>query len=64
MKVRIAFRSDVIIEGETMKDVREKWENMTLFSNEAEKADVSFLDIDCIEDADTYDDVEREFYTV
>ena len=62
MRVRIAFRADVLIEGETMADVRRQWEEMELFSQEAEDADVCFLDVDCIEDADTYEDLETEFY--
>lgn len=64
MKVRIAFRSDLIIEGETMKDVRKKWEEISLYSKEAEESGVGFIEIDAIEDADTYDNVEEEFYTV
>lgn len=62
MKVRIAFRADVLIEGETMAEVRRYWENLELFSQEAEDADVCFLDTDIIEDADTYEDLETEFY--
>ena len=62
MRVRIAFRADVLIEGETMADVRKQWEEMELFSAEAEAADVCFLDTDCIEDADTYENLEDEFY--
>ena len=62
MRVRIAFRADVLIEGETMAEIRRKWEDMELFSAEAEAADVCFLDVDCIEDADTYNDMEKEFY--
>lgn len=62
MRVRIAFRADVLIEGETMADVRRQWEEMELFSQEAEDADVCFLETDIIEDADTYEDLETEFY--
>ena len=61
MTVRIAFRADVLIEGETMADVRRQWEEMELFSQEAEDADVCFLETDIIEDADTYEDLETEF---
>ena len=50
MTVRIAFRADVLIEGETMAEIRRKWENLELFSQEAEDADVCFLDTDIIED--------------
>ena len=62
MTVRIAFRADVLIEGETMADVRRQWEEMELFSQEAEDADVCFLETDIIEDADTYEDLNTEFY--
>ena len=62
MKVRISFRSDILIEGETMSDVRRKWENIELFSADAEASDVCFLDIDCIEDAETYEELSDEFF--
>lgn len=62
MKIRIAFRSDIIIEGDTMKEIRNKWEEIQLFSNEAEEANVCFLDVDCVEDAETYKDIEDEFW--
>lgn len=44
-----------------MDEVRDKWENMPLFSDEARQNGVEFLDIDAIEDANTYKDLSYEF---
>ena len=62
MKVRIAFRSDVVIEGDTIEEIREKWETMPLYSDEARNYGAGFLNVDTVEDADTYDDLKHEFY--
>ena len=60
-KVRIKFSADLIIEGENMEEVREKWENMPLFSKEAEECGVEYSETLLIEDADTYQDLTDVF---
>ena len=62
MEVRIKFSADLIIEGETIQEVRSKWENMPLFSEEAKAAKAEFSEILLIEDAATYEDLWSEFY--
>ena len=60
-KVRIKFSADLIIEGKNMEEVREKWENMPLFSKEAEECCVEYSETLLIEDADTYQDLTDVF---
>jgi hypothetical protein len=62
MRLRISFTADVLIEGDTINDIRRQWERMELFSNEAKDADVCFLSIDYVEDADTCVELDKEFY--
>ncbi len=61
MKVRIAFRSDIVIEGETMEQIREKWGDMPLYSEEARKSGVEFIEIDAVEEAETNHNLRHEF---
>lgn len=61
MEVRITFRSEIFLEGKDMKEIVEKWENIRLFSGEAAAAGADFIEVDTVEDADTYDDVFDEF---
>ena len=61
MKVRISFRSDIVIEGDTMEQVHEKWEMMPLYSDEAHYHGIEFLEIDAVEDAETNHDLRHEF---
>lgn len=52
-RVRIVFKSEIFIEGKTLNKIIEKFENMPLFSPDAEKCDVDFVDIVSIEDMDS-----------
>lgn len=61
MEVRITFRSEIFLEGKDMKEIVEKWENIQLFSGEAVAEGADFIEVDTVEDADTYDDVFDEF---
>ena len=61
MEVRIKFNADIYIEGETMQEVREKFENMPLFSIDALDCGVEFSEIQLVEDAETYDDKRKEY---
>lgn len=63
MKVRIKFSADIYIEGENMKEVKDKFMSMpSLFSKEALKCNAEFNDLELVEDADTYEDLIREYY--
>jgi hypothetical protein len=61
MEVRIKFNADLVITGETMAEVREKFEGMPLWSQEAKDCGVEFSEIELVEDAETYDDKRNEY---
>ena len=61
MEVRIKFDADIVITGDTMEQVRSKFENMPLWSEEAKACGVEFSEIQLIEDADTYKDLADEY---
>lgn len=64
VKVRIKFSADIVIEGETLSDVKENWERMPLWSKEALDSGVDFCEELLIEDAETYEDIENEWNEV
>lgn len=61
MDVRIKFDADLIISGDTMQEVRSKFESMQLFSQEAKDSGVEFSEIQLVEDSETYDDLRHEY---
>ena len=61
MEVRIKFDADLVITGDTMEEVRSKFENMPLWSDEAKECGVEFSEIQLVEDANTYNDLEHEY---
>ena len=61
MEVRITFRSEIFLEGKDMKEIVSKWEDMELFSKEANEAYASEIEVVSVEDAETYDDLMDEF---
>ena len=61
-KVRITFSTEVYINGKDLAEIKDKWENLPLFSAEAvEEADADFVELVSVEDADTYEDIMTEF---
>ena len=61
MRVRFKFDADIVIEGDNMTEVRENWEQLPLFTQNAVDCGVEFGEIILIEDADTYEDLVHEF---
>jgi len=61
MEVRIKFNADLFITGETMAEVRKKFESMELWSQEAKDYGAEFSEIELVEDAETYDDKRKEY---
>jgi hypothetical protein len=61
MEVRIKFSADIYIEGETMKEIKDKWENIPLFTTEALACGAEPSEVLLVEDADTYNDLRNEF---
>ena len=62
MKVAFKFDAYVYLEGENMAEIREKFENMPLFSKEALKeGHAEFCELFLVEDAETYKDLMDEY---
>ena len=61
MEVRIKFDADLIITGENLQEVREKFEGMNLWSDEAKSCLVEFSEIQLVEDAETYEDLMKDY---
>lgn len=54
--VKVRFSSECFIEAESIKEAKEKWEGLSLYSvNEGCKCE--FIDVECVEDGETYEDV-------
>ena len=61
MKVRIVFSSEIVIDGENIDQVREKWEDLSIFSKEATKSGVEFAEVVAVENAETNEDMSDEW---
>lgn len=61
MKVRIKFDADIVLEGNNMREIKDKWMTLPLFSQEAINNSVEFGEIILVEDADTYDDLMSDY---
>ena len=64
MEVRIKFSADIYIEGADMAEVKAKFEDMPLFSIDALDCGVEYSETLLIEDADTCEDLSKEFNEV
>lgn len=61
IEVRVTFRSEVYIKGKTLDEIREKWEDIPIFSADAlETYHAGYIEICSSErvDDDSYDDVD------
>lgn len=58
MQVRVTFKSEVYIEGENLDEIREKWEEMNLHTEESK---AEFVELEKVEDAEDYSDLTDEF---
>ena len=62
MEARIKFSADIYIEGDNLEEIREKFENMQLFSQEAhEDCGAEFSELLLVEDSETYNDLRHEY---
>ena len=59
IEVRVTFRSEVYIKGKTMEEIKEKWEELPLFSADALDHSADICEMVTAErvDDDSYDDV-------
>ena len=58
MEVRITYRSEVYIKGDSLKEIKDKWEALNLTSQEGNS---EFVELCSVEDAETYEDLENKF---
>lgn len=63
MEVRLTFRSEIYIKGKDLKEIKEKWEELNLFSDDAKANSADYVEMDSIERTDdgSYTDLENEF---
>ena len=61
MELRITFRSEIVITGETLADWAKQWEQMELFSDEAKQHEACQIELVSVEDAETFKDMLSEF---
>lgn len=61
MEVRIKFSADIYVKGESIKEIREKFESMPLFTVEALDNFAEYGETLLIEDAETYQDLSDEW---
>lgn len=61
MKVRIVWSTEVCLEGDNMKEIKDKWEHLSLYSKDLSDNNAEYVEICSVEDAETYDDLQREF---
>ena len=65
MEVRIAFKSEVYLKGENIKEIADKWMTLGLFSADAiENAYAETTEIESVErvDVDSYTDLSTDFF--
>ena len=63
MVVRVRFAAEVYINADSVKEAKNKWEDLPLFSADAlEDYSAEFVELEAIEDGETYKDLEDEWY--
>ena len=61
MEIRITFISELFIKGETLADCAKQWEQMKLFSDEANQHEACAIELVSVDNAETYKDLMSEF---
>ena len=61
MKVRITFRTECVIEAETLAEAKSIWERIKVVPRGAKNAKFEYIETLSVEDGDTYRDIENEF---
>lgn len=63
MTVRITFRSEVYIKGDSLKEIIDKWVSLPLYSVEAlSRHHAELVELESVEDAETFKDLIQEWY--
>lgn len=61
MKVRITFRTECMIEAESLAEAKSIWESTKAVPRDTKNAKFEYIETVSIEDGDTYQDIEHEF---
>ena len=63
MEVRVTYRSEIYIQGDTLEDIKRTWESINLDDVEHEENVTSygFVKLMSVEDADSYEDLTSKF---
>lgn len=59
MEVAIRFNAVAYVSGDSIEEIKEKWDNMPLFVDNAE---IDFIDVDSVENTEDFEDVSDEFF--
>ena len=65
MEVRITYRSEIYIKGDTLKDIRDKYESLNLDPTDKDDesiTDYGFCETISVEDANSYKDLISEYW--
>ena len=54
VKLRVCFRSEIVVKGKDVKEAMQVFENVDLFN---EKSGASFIEVTSVENADTFEDI-------
>jgi hypothetical protein len=61
MEVRVKFSADLVIDGKDLAEIKEKWESMPLFSEEAMDYSAEFSEVLLVEEYPSYKDISEEW---
>lgn len=61
MKVRITFKSEIVIEGKDLGEVKAKFEEIPIFSSAALENNAEYIETVSVEDNDTYEDLSGQW---
>ena len=60
MEARITFRSEIYISGDSISEIREKWEAMPIFCVDALDEGAQIIEVCSVEDADTHKEIDLD----
>lgn len=60
MKVRITYRTECMIEAESLTEAKSIWENVRVVPRDTANAKFNYIETVSVEDGDTYLDIDLE----
>lgn len=67
MEIRISYRSEIYLEGDSLEEIKRKFEDINLDpvgKDDESVTDYGYVELVSVEDANTYDDLEKEWRKV